>query len=76
MKLVVSQIKWIMRVAGLLTCTMAYMAFSPQDAMRSTFGAAFLDHQAGIAIVTDAVMVLLFAAYLLGIRRIAANPDP
>jgi hypothetical protein len=32
-------------------------------------GARFLDHEAGVAVVADSVMVLLFAAYLVATRR-------
>ncbi len=38
MKLIVAQMKWIMLVAGALTCTLIYAAVSPQEAIRSTFG--------------------------------------
>ena len=32
-------------------------------------GARFLGYQAGLAVVSDLVMVLLFAGYLVGVRR-------
>ena len=123
---VVCNIKWIMLIAGALTCTMAYMAIAPQPAMQSTFGATLegplaeiivrnwailiviggvaliygafrpavravilamtgagkavfiglvlwqgagmLEHQVVVAVVTDSLMVLLFALYLLAPR--------
>jgi hypothetical protein len=37
-----------------------------------TYGAPFLGHQADISIAVDSVMVLLFAAYLVAVRRGAA----
>lgn len=116
--------KWIMLVSGLLTCTMLYVAISPQAAQISNFGEAlqgpvaeivvrnwgalialvggmliygafnppsrplvlvvaglskvvfislvliygrqFLGHQAGVAVVVDSVMVILFGIYLIG----------
>jgi hypothetical protein len=116
-------IKWVMLVAGLLTCSMFYTALAPVAALRGTFGQTldgplaqiivrnwgaligliglllihgafhpasrriamliagasklvfialvltwgqqFLGVQLGIAVVGDAIMVLLFAAYLL-----------
>lgn len=38
MKIIVDNIKWIMLVAGVLTCTMLYAAFAPQASLQSTFG--------------------------------------
>ncbi len=122
----VANMKWIMLVSGILTCTMIQTAFAPHAAMRTFFGeplegaaaeivvrnwgavialgggmliyAAFhppsrplalvftglgklvfiglvlahggryLGHQAGVAVVVDSVMVLLFAAYLVATR--------
>jgi putative Mn2+ efflux pump MntP len=34
-----------------------------------TFGTSFLNHQVGISIAVDSVMVLLFASYLIAARR-------
>lgn len=119
--------KWIMLVAGLLTCTMLYAAIAPQAALRGTFGGTlegpvaevvvrnwgalialvgamlvygafnvavrplvltvaalskltfialvltigrqFLSYQAGIAVVSDILQVILFAAYLVAYRK-------
>jgi hypothetical protein len=38
MNWIVTKIKWIMLVSGLLTCTLFYAAIAPQAALRSTFG--------------------------------------
>ena len=38
MNWIVANIKWIMLVSGVLTCTMLYAAVAPQAALRSTFG--------------------------------------
>jgi hypothetical protein len=35
---IVANIKWIMLVAGVLTCSMLYAAIAPQAALLSTFG--------------------------------------
>jgi hypothetical protein len=122
----ISGIKWIMLVSGLLTCTMFYAAVAPQASLRSTFGEGlegpvaeivvrnwgaligivgllllygalrpsiraaalcvagaskvifiilvltygrqFLGYQAGIAVVVDSLMVVVFAAYLASTR--------
>ncbi len=127
MNWIVSKMKWIMLVSGVLTCTMIYAAIAPQAALLSTFGESlegpvaeivvrnwgalialsgvlliygaynhpfrplilivtgfgklifislvllhgrnFLSHQAGVAVVVDSVMVLLFLGYLLATRR-------
>ncbi len=39
MNWVVTKMKWIMLVAGALTCTMFYAAIAPQAALLSNFGA-------------------------------------
>jgi len=39
MNWIVGQMKWIMLVSGLLTCTTFYAAIDPQAALRSMFGA-------------------------------------
>jgi hypothetical protein len=122
----ISKIKPIMLVAGLVTCTMFYAAVAPQASLHSTFGEGlegpvaeivvrswgaligivgvlliygafrpatrpaalcvagaskiifiilvltygrqFLGYQAGIAVVVDSLMVVLFAAYLVSGR--------
>jgi hypothetical protein len=127
MNWVVANMKWIMLVSGVLTCSMLFTAFAPHQAMRSNFGetlegpaaeivvrswgglialgggmliyAAFhppsrplalaftglgkllfialvlahgdkyLGHQAGVAVVFDSLMVLLFATYLVATSR-------
>jgi hypothetical protein len=126
---IVSGMKWIMLISGVLTCTMFYAAISPRAALRSTFGDTlegpvadivvrnwgvliglvgamllygafktlarpliltvagaskvafiglvlalgrqFLTYQAGVAVVSDAIQVSLFAAYLVAVRRTA-----
>lgn len=127
MNWIFANIKWIMLVSGILTCTMIFPALAPQAALLSTFGATLPEHplteivvrnwgalitlvgamliygaynpinrsfillvagvskvifislvlifgsqylgKAGIAIGFDSVVVLLYFAYLLGIRQ-------
>lgn len=127
MSWIISKMRWIMLVSGILTCTMLYATLAPQAALRSMFGATlegpvaeivvrnwgalialvgamliyganrpasrplvltvaavsktifialvltfgrqFLGHQAGIAVVGDSLMVILFLVCLLGSRR-------
>jgi hypothetical protein len=128
MNWIVTKMKWIMLVAGALTCTMFYATIAPQAALLSNFGATlegplaelivrnwgaliglmggmliygafdppsrplvltvagisklifiglvlaqgnrYLSYQAGVAVVVDLVMVLLFIVYLIGLRSI------
>lgn len=123
---IAANMKWVMLVSGLLTCTMLYAVIAPGAAMRSTFGetlegplvdvvvrnwaaliviggamliygafhpstrspilmmtaagklsfialvlaqgSRYLARQAGVAVVVDSVMVVLFVAYLVGTR--------
>ena len=120
---ILTKIKWIMVVSGILTSTMVYPAIAPEAALQSTFGETldgplaniivrnwgaliamvggmlmygafrpavrglvlvvaaaskaifialvlsegtrYLSQQAGIAVVVDSAMILLFAVYLL-----------
>jgi len=126
MRVLVANIKWIMLVSGLLTCSMFLALIAPQSSLQNTFGAGldgpvanivvrnwgaligigglalvygafnpagrglalavnaasktvfialvltagrqFLGYQAGIAVVADSIMVVMFVAYLLGAR--------
>jgi hypothetical protein len=123
MGVVVQNIKWIMLVTGLLTCSMFLALVSPQTSLQNVFGAGldgpvaniivrnwgaligigglaliygafnppargvalavnaaskavyitlvlttgrqFLGYQAGVAVVADAIMVVIFVAYLV-----------
>ena len=122
---IVSRMKWIMLLSGVLTSTMIYAAIAPDAALQSTFGESltgplaeivvrnwgalialiggmliygafnpasrplvlavagiskavfiglvltlgdYLGRQAGVAVVIDAVMIVLFAWYLVAAR--------
>ena len=131
MNWIVANIKWLMLVSGVLTCTMLYAAIEPQAALQSNFGDVlegpvaeivvrnwgaliglvgvmliygafnpavrpmalmvagvskltfvtlvlvhgqqYLGEQVGIAIVVDAVWVLLFAVYFVAARNMAGR---
>jgi hypothetical protein len=74
---VATNIRWIMLLAGALTCTMLFAAIAPQAALRATFGEALEGPVAEIVVrnwgvlitLIDAVLVVLFVAYLAGLRR-------
>ncbi|MCV2423490.1 hypothetical protein [Paucibacter sp. DJ2R-2] len=131
MQLLSRSIKWVMFVAGLLTCTMFYALVAPEAALVSNFGQSldgpvaqivvrnwgaliglvgvlliygafreeartvallvacssklvfialvlslgqpYLQYQAGVAVVVDTIMVVLFATYLITQRRSARS---
>lgn len=59
MNWVVTRIQWIMLVAGLLTCAMAWMAISPQAAMQSTFGSALEGPLAEVVVRNWAILIVI-----------------
>ena len=65
MNWVVANIKWIMVVAGALTCTMIYAAIAPQAALRSTFGEALEGPLAEIVVRNWGALITLMGAMLL-----------
>ena len=67
MKWIINNIKWIMLVSGLLTCTLFYAAIAPQAALRSTFGES-LDGQLAEIIVRNwgALITLVGAMQIYG----------
>ena len=67
MNLIVANIKWIMLVSGLLTCTLFYAAIAPQAALRSMFGES-LDGQLAEIIVRNwgALLTLVGALQIYG----------
>ena len=67
MNWIVANIKWIMLVSGLLTCTLFYAAIAPQPALRSMFGES-LDGQLAEIIVRNwgALLTLVGALQVYG----------
>lgn len=67
MNWIVTNIKWIMLVSGLLTCTLFYAAIAPQAALRSMFGES-LDGQLAEIIVRNwgALLTLVGALQIYG----------
>jgi hypothetical protein len=75
MRWIVSRIKWIMLVAGLLTCSMAWMALAPQSAMQSTFGMTLEGPLAEIIVRNWALLIALGGGLLIyGAWRPAVRP--
>jgi hypothetical protein len=67
MNWITAQIKWIMLVSGVLTCTLFYAAIAPQAALRSFFGDS-LDGQLAEIIVRNwgALITLVGAMQIYG----------
>jgi len=72
---IVSSMKWIMLISGVLTCTMLYAAVSPQAAIRSTFGDTLEGPVANIVVRNWGVLIGLVGAMLLyGAFNTVARP--
>ena len=65
MNMVAKNIKWIMLVSGVLTCTLLYAAFNPQAALLNTFGASVSDPLAELIVRNWGVLVFLIGAILI-----------
>jgi hypothetical protein len=77
MNLLQKSIKWIMLVAGVLTCTMFYAAFAPEAVLRSNFGQAIEGPVAQIvvrnwgALIGMMGLLLIYGAVHEPVRRAA-----
>lgn len=65
MNFIVTNIKWIMLVSGILTCTMLYAFIAPQAALRSTFGATLEGPVANIVVRNWGALIGLIGAMLI-----------
>ena len=65
MNWIVSKIKWIMLVSGLLTCTMLYAAIAPQAALLSTFGESLAGPLAEIIVRNWGALITLMGGLLI-----------
>jgi hypothetical protein len=65
MKWIVTQVRWIMLVSGLLTCTMLYAAVAPAAALESTFGVALQGAVAEIVVRNWGALITLVGAMLV-----------
>lgn len=65
MSWVAGHIRWIMLVAGALTCTMLYAAIAPQAALHATFGEALDGPVAEIVVRNWGVLIALIGAMLI-----------
>ena len=65
MRLILTGIKWIMLVSGLLTFTMIYAALAPHAALQSTFGESLEGPVAEIVVRNWGVLIALVGAMLI-----------
>lgn len=70
------QMKWLMLVSGVLTCTMVYAAVAPQAALRATFGTTLEGPVAEIvvrnwgALIALVGLMLVYGAFIEPARRL------
>src|SRR5262245_16642544 len=62
---IVSNVRWIMLVSGLLTSTMIYAAIAPEAALRSTFGETLTGPLAQIVVRNWGALIALVGAMLI-----------
>lgn len=65
MNLIVANMKWIMIVSGVLTCTMLYAAIAPQASLRSTFGESMEGPLAEIVVRNWGALITLVGGMLI-----------
>ena len=76
MNFIATNIRWIMLVSGVLTCTMAYAAIAPATALYSTFGETLEGPLAEIivrnwaALITLMGVMLIYGAFNLAVRSL------
>ncbi len=65
MQWIVTRIKWIMLVSGVLTCTMVYAAIAPQAALQGSFGETLEGPLADIIVRNWGALIALIGAMLI-----------
>lgn len=65
MKWIVSGIKWIMLISGVLTATMIYAAIAPEAALQSTFGETLNEPVAKIVVRNWGALIALVGGTLI-----------
>ena len=65
MNLIIANIKWIMLVSGVLTCTMLYFAIAPRAALRATFGETLEGPLAELVVRNWGALVVLVGGMLI-----------
>jgi hypothetical protein len=65
MNYIETKMKWLMVVAGALTCTMVYAAIAPRAALQSTFGETLDGPLAELIVRNWAILITLVGAMLI-----------
>lgn len=65
MNLIVNNIKWIMLIAGLLTCSMIFAVFAPQAALISMFGEGLAEPLAQVIVRSWGFLIFLMGVLLI-----------
>lgn len=65
MNIITTNIKWIMVVAGLLTCSMIFAVFAPQTALISMFGEALTEPLAQVVVRSWGFLIFLMGTLLI-----------
>ena len=65
MNWIVTKIKWIMLVSGVLTCTMIYAFIAPQAALQANFGASIDGPLVQIVVRNWGALIALVGAMLI-----------
>ena len=72
---IVSNMKWVMLVAGVLTCTTIYVAIDPQAGLQHTFGETIEGPIAEIVVRNWGVLITLVGVMLIyGAFNLAVRP--
>ena len=65
MNIITTNIKWIMLIAGLLTCSMIFAVFAPQVALISMFGEALTQPLAQVVVRSWGFLIFLMGVLLI-----------
>jgi hypothetical protein len=75
MRAIVANIRWIMLVSGVLTCTMIYATIAPQAALRGNFGETLEGPLAEVVVRNWGVLIALIGGMLIyGAYHAAVRP--
>ena len=65
MNFIITNIKWIMIIAGLLTCSMIFAVFAPEAALISMFGEALTEPLAQVVVRSWGFLIFLIGTLLI-----------
>ena len=65
MNIIITKIKWVMIIAGLLTCSMIFAVFAPQAALISMFGDAITEPLGEVIVRSWGFLIFLMGVLLI-----------